>query len=43
MQVDSEDQLKEAVAKPNDRVTLKVGPNLKEKSAQLTNKLSVCI
>ncbi|CAH0603318.1 unnamed protein product [Chrysodeixis includens] len=38
--IDSEDQLKEAVAKPNDRITLKVGPNLKEKSAQLTNKLS---
>lgn len=41
--IDSEDQLKEAVAKPNDRITLKVGPNLKEKSAQLTNKLSVSI
>ncbi|XP_022116440.2 protein PALS2 [Pieris rapae] len=40
VQVDSEEQLKEAVSKPNDRVTLKVGPNLKEKSAQLTNKLS---
>ncbi|XP_075992044.1 MAGUK p55 subfamily member vari isoform X2 [Anticarsia gemmatalis] len=38
--IDSEDQLKEAVAKPNDRITLKVGPNLKEKTAQLTNKLS---
>lgn len=40
-QIDSEDQLKEAVSKPNDRVTLKVGPNLKEKSSQLANKLSV--
>ncbi|XP_038222207.1 MAGUK p55 subfamily member 6 isoform X1 [Zerene cesonia] len=40
VQIDSEDQLKEAVSKPNDRVTLKVGPNLKDKSAQLTNKLS---
>lgn len=40
--IDSEDQLKAAVSKPNDRVTLKVGPNLKEKSSQLTNKLSVC-
>ncbi|XP_014362749.2 protein PALS2 isoform X1 [Papilio machaon] len=38
--IDSEDQLKEAVSKPNDRVTLKVGPNLKEKSGQLSNKLS---
>ncbi|CAB3231275.1 unnamed protein product [Arctia plantaginis] len=38
--IDSEDQLKEAVAKPNDRITLKVGPNLKEKTAHLTNKLS---
>ncbi|KAJ8726191.1 hypothetical protein PYW07_000889 [Mythimna separata] len=38
--IDSEDQLKEAVAKPNDRITLKVGPNLKEKTAQLSNKLS---
>ncbi|XP_068620910.1 protein PALS2 [Battus philenor] len=38
--IDSEDQLKEAVSKPNDRVTLKVGPNLKEKSSQLSNKLS---
>ncbi|KAJ0181678.1 hypothetical protein K1T71_002400 [Dendrolimus kikuchii] len=38
--IDSEEQLKEAVAKPNDRITLKVGPNLKEKTAQLTNKLS---
>lgn len=41
--IDSEEQLKEAVAKPNDRVTLKVGPNLKEKTTQLTNKLSVSI
>ncbi|XP_049886862.1 protein PALS2 isoform X1 [Pectinophora gossypiella] len=40
VQIDSEDQLKEAVSKPNDRVTLKVGPNLKEKSLQLANKLS---
>ncbi|XP_063529742.1 protein PALS2 isoform X1 [Cydia strobilella] len=40
VQVDTEEQLKEAVSKPNDRVTLKVGPNLKEKSSQLTNKLS---
>ncbi|XP_026322129.1 MAGUK p55 subfamily member 6 [Hyposmocoma kahamanoa] len=40
MQIDSEEQLKEAVSKPNDRVTLKVGPNLKEKSSQLANKLS---
>ncbi|CAH2066303.1 unnamed protein product, partial [Iphiclides podalirius] len=40
VQIDSEDQLKAAVSKPNDRVTLKVGPNLKEKSTQLTNKLS---
>ncbi|CAG5056603.1 unnamed protein product [Parnassius apollo] len=40
VRIDSEDQLKEAVSKPNDRVTLKVGPNLKEKSSQLTNKLS---
>lgn len=38
--IESEEQLKEAVAKPNDRVTLKVGPNLKEKSSQLTNKLT---
>ncbi|XP_022820768.1 MAGUK p55 subfamily member 6 isoform X3 [Spodoptera litura] len=38
--INSEDQLKEAVAKPNDRITLKVGPNLKEKTAQLSNKLS---
>lgn len=43
VQIDSEDQLKEAVAKPNDRITLKVGPNLKEKTAQLSNKLSVSI
>lgn len=41
IQIDTEEQLKEAVSKPNDRVTLKVGPNLKEKNAQLTNKLSV--
>lgn len=41
VQIDTEEQLKEAVSKPNDRVTLKVGPNLKEKNAQLTNKLSV--
>ncbi|CAK1603394.1 unnamed protein product [Parnassius mnemosyne] len=40
VRIDSEDQLKEAVSKPNDRVTLKVGPNLKEKCSQLTNKLS---
>ncbi|XP_045458714.1 protein PALS2 isoform X2 [Melitaea cinxia] len=40
VQIDTEEQLKEAVSKPNDRVTLKVGPNLKEKNAQLTNKLS---
>ncbi|XP_026757423.2 protein PALS2 [Galleria mellonella] len=40
VQIDSEDQLKEAVAKDTDRVTLKVGPNLKEKTNQLTNKLS---
>ncbi|KAI8427591.1 hypothetical protein MSG28_002087 [Choristoneura fumiferana] len=40
VQIDTEDQLKEAVSKPNDRVTLKVGPNLKEKSSQLTNKLT---
>ncbi|XP_047544531.1 protein PALS2 isoform X2 [Vanessa atalanta] len=40
VQINTEDQLKEAVSKPNDRVTLKVGPNLKEKNAQLTNKLS---
>ncbi|XP_047987129.1 protein PALS2 isoform X3 [Leguminivora glycinivorella] len=40
VQVDTEEQLKEAVSKPNDRVTLKVGPNLKEKCSQLTNKLS---
>lgn len=39
--IDSEDQLKEAVSKPNDRVTLKVGPNLKDKSSQLVNKLNV--
>ncbi|KAG6443987.1 hypothetical protein O3G_MSEX003183 [Manduca sexta] len=38
--IESEEQLKEAVSKPNDRVTLKVGPNLKEKSTQLINKLS---
>lgn len=38
--IDTENQLKEAVAKPNDRVTLKIGPNLKEKSLQLANKLS---
>ena len=41
VQIDSEEQLKDAVSKPNDRVTLKVGPNLKEKSSQLANKLSV--
>ncbi|XP_034825484.1 protein PALS2 isoform X2 [Maniola hyperantus] len=40
IQIDTEEQLKEAVSKPNDRVTLKVGPNLKDKNAQLTNKLS---
>ncbi|XP_041971342.1 protein PALS2 isoform X3 [Aricia agestis] len=40
VQIDTEDQLKEAVSKPNDRVTLKVGPNLKEKNSQLANKLS---
>ncbi|CAH0726503.1 unnamed protein product, partial [Brenthis ino] len=40
IQIDTEEQLKEAVSKPNDRVTLKVGPNLKEKNAQLTNRLS---
>ncbi|CAG9567399.1 unnamed protein product [Danaus chrysippus] len=40
VQIDTEEQLKEAVSKPNDRVTLKVGPNLKEKNAQLPNKLS---
>ncbi|XP_060810789.1 protein PALS2 [Amyelois transitella] len=40
VQIDTEEQLKEAVAKPNDRLTLKVGPNLKEKNSQLTNKLS---
>ncbi|XP_037976786.2 protein PALS2 isoform X1 [Plutella xylostella] len=40
VQIDSEDQLKEAVSKDNERVTLKVGPNLKEKSSQMTNKLS---
>lgn len=38
--IDSEEQLKEAVAKPNDRITLKVGPNLKEKRTQFANKLS---
>lgn len=43
VQIDTEEQLKEAVSKPNDRVTLKVGPNLKEKNAQLTNRLSVSI
>lgn len=43
VQVDTEEQLKEAVSKPNDRVTLKVGPNLKEKTSQFTNKLSVSI
>lgn len=41
VQINSEEQLKEAVSKPNDRVLLKVGPNLKEKSNQLTNKLTV--
>lgn len=41
VQIDSEEQLKEAVSKPNERITLKVGPNLKEKSSQMTNKLSV--
>ncbi|XP_039764790.1 MAGUK p55 subfamily member 6 isoform X2 [Pararge aegeria] len=40
VQIDTEEQLKEAVSKPNDRVTLKVGPNLKDKNAQVTNKLS---
>ncbi|KAJ2944592.1 hypothetical protein O0L34_g3945 [Tuta absoluta] len=40
VQIDTEEQLKEAVSKPNDRVTLKVGPNLKEKTLQLSNKLS---
>ncbi|KAL4715137.1 hypothetical protein ACJJTC_012184 [Scirpophaga incertulas] len=40
VQIDSEEQLKEAVSKPNDRVSLKVGPNLKEKNSTLTNKLS---
>ncbi|CAH2265274.1 jg19796 [Pararge aegeria aegeria] len=40
VQIDTEEQLKEAVLKPNDRVTLKVGPNLKDKNAQVTNKLS---
>ncbi|CAH2104894.1 unnamed protein product [Euphydryas editha] len=40
VQINTEEQLKEAVSKPNDRVTLKVGPNLKEKNAQLNNKLS---
>ncbi|XP_053603075.1 protein PALS2 isoform X3 [Plodia interpunctella] len=40
VQIDTEEQLKEAVAKPSERLTLKVGPNLKEKSSQLTNKLS---
>ncbi|XP_072936334.1 protein PALS2 [Epargyreus clarus] len=40
VQIDSEDQLKEAVSKPNDRVTLKVGPNKKDKSSHATNKLS---
>ncbi|GBP36822.1 MAGUK p55 subfamily member 2 [Eumeta japonica] len=38
--INSEDQLKEAVSKPTDRVTLKVGPNLKEKNSQLMNKLT---
>ncbi|KAL0894572.1 hypothetical protein ABMA27_013141 [Loxostege sticticalis] len=40
VQINSEDQLKEAVSKPNDRVSLKVGPNLKDKNNQLTNKLT---
>lgn len=43
VQINSEDQLKEAVSKPNDRVSLKVGPNLKDKNNQLTNKLTVSI
>lgn len=38
--INSEEQLKEAVAKPNDRITLKVGPNSK-KNTQMVNKLSV--
>ncbi|VVD03655.1 unnamed protein product [Leptidea sinapis] len=40
VQVDTEEQLKQAVSKPNDRVTLKVGPNLKDKNGQSNNKLS---
>ncbi|XP_063838922.1 protein PALS2 isoform X3 [Ostrinia nubilalis] len=40
VQINSEDQLKEAVSKPNDRVSLKVGPNLKDKNNQLSNKLT---
>lgn len=40
--INSEEQLKEAVAKPMDRITLKVGPNSK-KNATMVNKLSVSI
>lgn len=39
--INSEEQLKEAVAKQTERISLKVGPNMKEKTAQFPNKLSV--